>query len=1355
MKNKLLLPALFLAVYTCLLNAQSDLTSFERSRHTAQENKACHLQTDWFAETQKVNPNVFKAQAAYNRYFSDRPAEPSKVVSRFRQWVQLASLYMDEDGNAQQPPFSPMETTSQRQPPDNGNGFGSWNMIGPSKMSNEQCSNNNLITGGFCDRVYVNPYNTQHLFAGFSYGGLWVSHNQGDTWQLSDGNFPNGTNTYANRDYYYGEIAAHKLNPDLVLAATEAGLLKSKNGGTDWSLCPTLNRKATPNARPYFIALSTTDQNVMLSTFGRKLFRSTDGGTTWIVVFDNSAGGSNHFYTSQYNTGTPFGLNDRTYNFFGLEADFGTPGAFYLGAWNTANQACIYKSTDNGATFTLSTNLNQTLGTAWNSGTTLCLKTIPASPGKFFVYEQFAKNKPYYKLSQTGQLLSSNAINAYVEAFDVDWNNESILYQGEYSPDFITKSSDNGVSFGSPYAAGCNYLHADIRGISAVGNIVLVGNDGGIGLSKDAGMSIVGTGFEINSMDIWGFSSSPKSDIVLAGLDHNQTFVRSYEGVGGWRNIKGADAGVCTVNPHHDRWLYFDWAYGVNKGLLNGDGSVTEYGVAEDVHLGSLQFHPNVTFDIFGIKKSNANIVVHSVNNMSTATTFKNFGESVQLLRTSRTDAKVLYALTGNKKMQKTVNNGQSWSLVTPPTSVTGGQTNITAIEIGAHSDEIWAAYGNAQNTCKVAYSNDGGATWTNITSTDLPAVAVSAVAYQPGTNGGVYIAQITPNGTVLWYKNKVMTKWQQVGETLPMMGYITSGLFVVPAKGKIRFGSSRGAWEHDLFEASSVVAHIAAEKQLSKCSADGIRFLDASTYPPGTVTRAWSFPGGTPATSTEEQPRIQYFALGQYDVQLTITHQNGQSQTVSLPNFVTTARDQCAADAVAGRAIDTRGATSISVPLQTLPLKTNTLTFTCWVKPDNLQKSFSQILSVVGPQRLGLGFAFKNYVANTNLVVTYPGNNYPYWITSTLDLPIKKWSHLAMTYSPTSIKVYVDGNDPWEIAGNFPPVDFTSMPVTINGDIHNQGGDFKGEIEEVCVFDRVLTRQEIREKMHLIKIPANETGLALYYQFNQYVAESSTLYDALGTGHPATVATTAIQPSTAPVSSGQSFRIASVDIPGNYAFPNTGLSLDFSGAATLPKGEMVVSRLRGKPSGLPATNDSLSGDYWVVRHWGANAQTSALNKLVFNELNISGANSSGLKLYRRPANDFGATWSAALCNASAVVPGAGGTATFGQNCTIQTFGQFVLSSAGGFVGVEDLGFEGALGVSILPNPVTGGMAFNITSTSKNTVDYALINVLGQSLMSGHFSLSTALSTDRLAKGIYWLVFTGKEGKMVKKVIVE
>ena len=47
------------------------------------------------------------------------------------------------------------------------------------------------------------------------------------------------------------------------------------------------------------ITMANDNQSIMLSTFGRQVFRSADGGTTWNMVFDNSTGGSNHRFTSQ------------------------------------------------------------------------------------------------------------------------------------------------------------------------------------------------------------------------------------------------------------------------------------------------------------------------------------------------------------------------------------------------------------------------------------------------------------------------------------------------------------------------------------------------------------------------------------------------------------------------------------------------------------------------------------------------------------------------------------------------------------------------------------------------------------------------------------------------------------------------------------------------------------------------------------------------------------------------------------------------------------------------------------------------------------------------------------------------
>ena len=1825
---------------------QNKEEGYEEQEQANEKNEYAHAHSSWYYEMLKKRPNLNKAQTNFNKYFSNHPTECSRLKDRFETWQKQASLYKDKFGFGMPFPNSKRKAMARTSPPSVNGIFGTWNMIGPANMQRDQpCNNNNLVTGGYCDKVFVNPYNTQNLYAGFSYGGLWVSTNQGSTWQLTDGGFSNGTNTYANRDCYYGEIEAHKLNSSLVLAATEAGLLKSDNSGISWTLCPQLNRNVSASNRPYYVAMATDNQNIMLSTFGKKLFRSSDGGASWVVVFDNTAGGANHRFTNQYNTGTAFGLDERNFNFFGLEADFNNPDHFYLGVWNSSNQACIYESTNKGVSFSLLKNLNTLLLTNWDAATNLCLKTIPSSADKFFVYEQFAGAKPYYKFSATGSLLSASVINAYTEAFDIDWNNENTLYQGEYgkytTASGFQKSIDGGTTFSAPFSTAdgnCNYLHPDLRSVSAVGNIVLIGNDGGVGISTDGAANLTGTGFEINSMDIWGFASSPRSDICLAGLDHNQTFVRSNAADGGWKNIKGADAGVCSINPVDDHWLYYDWAYGVNKGYLNNDQTVTEYSVSTLPDLGSLQFHPNLIFNIFGIQKSNNNILLQSSDNMATASVFKDFGTKINAFRIAYQDAKTMYVLLNQATIQKSVDSGVTWVDITPSAAASSGQTNITAMDVGKTAGELWAAYGNAQNACKVLYSADGGATWTNITTPNLPAAAVASVAYQRGTNKGVYILTITSAGTIVFYKNNIMPQWQQVGSMLPMMGYLRGGLYIVPTMNKIRLGSSRGAWENDLYEPSQLIeAGIAVGKGTTECNTDSISYFDASAYGLAAVSFAWVFPGGSPAASTLMNPKVSYAAPGFYNATLTVTNQYGSNTktvtglvqytfnncctsapapwqltdigttakagtvcytpvdknfkitsygagtndpddaitflnqpldgdgqiiarvkdvssvynqhagimirntlspnsayaylnaldnrgvfdlwrnadgtgtnyhpvtafplpmwlrlqrkgntitsaysadgikwttynnyTISLgasvyaglivsgdgnssnmdsvsvgpiPPFICTGNsaDGCPAlDTVPGKAINfydyayfnlpvsvpatnsftitgwikpkgilgsqssilawdngyfylgqnndnqleyvwnagdasttwnsglfapadkwsfvamvihpdsavlylnnkkatnvaihdaaaiancfignsnpgsgfflgqmdelsfwkrslstneidslrhltrehlanpadakhdpalkayfqfndsstttsynlidssvftlgngankiqstapvgggisamlkvtaagnyTFGGTGVSlnfpasgtypngnvwvsklnqlpdqyphasivpnaywiinnygadsafsptvslqlnnsitvsaanaaapntfklykrlanadgyswggilnsassatdgspgsvifnpagissdgqlfinggtqapqadtiagkmldltpagnpvIALSPVPLNSNAFSVMMWVKPHGLQKVFSQILSSDAPNtRFGIGISFPGYVDNLNLVYTHTSIDYGQ--TGNVNLLADEWNHVALTYSPDSVSIYLNGGTPWTFAkaasntpAGFPPVDFSKAPITINADLHNQGGNYKGQIDEICFYNYPLSQQEIREKMFLTKKPVTENGLVGYYQFNQYNTATGILNDAMGNGNASTVSTTNITVSTAPVASGKSFRIADVNTPGTYNFPGTGVSLTFPGPI-VPNGEMVVSRLYSQPDSLPSGYSSINNHYWIIRNWGNNNSFDALTQIKFDTLNISAADAAApnvLKLIKRSSNEFLNNWSSPLCGAVTATAGANGSVGFDNACGNNSFSQFLITSTG------------------------------------------------------------------------------------------
>jgi PKD repeat protein len=70
-----------------------------------------------------------------------------------------------------------------------------------------------------------------------------------------------------------------------------------------------------------------------------------------------------------------------------------------------------------------------------------------------------------------------------------------------------------------------------------------------------------------------------------------------------------------------------------------------------------------------------------------------------------------------------------------------------------------------------------------------------------------------------------------------------------------------------------------------SVCPGQVVQFNDASINSPS--SHSWSFPGGTPETSTLPSPAVQYTVPGNYTVTLTVVTADGES-TATLNNFVT-----------------------------------------------------------------------------------------------------------------------------------------------------------------------------------------------------------------------------------------------------------------------------------------------------------------------------------------------------------------------------------------------------------------------------------------------------------------------------------
>ena len=79
-------------------------------------------------------------------------------------------------------------------------------------------------------------------------------------------------------------------------------------------------------------------------------------------------------------------------------------------------------------------------------------------------------------------------------------------------------------------------------------------------------------------------------------------------------------------------------------------------------------------------------------------------------------------------------------------------------------------------------------------------------------------------------------------------------------------------------------VISVDADKRIL-CGSGTVNFTDASG--PAPTGWDWTFEGGTPATSTDQNPTVTYNAAGTYDVTITVTNANG-STSLTLTDYIT-----------------------------------------------------------------------------------------------------------------------------------------------------------------------------------------------------------------------------------------------------------------------------------------------------------------------------------------------------------------------------------------------------------------------------------------------------------------------------------
>ncbi|MBL4561422.1 MAG: hypothetical protein JKX79_10610, partial [Labilibaculum sp.] len=745
---------------------------------------------------------------------------------------------------------------------------------------------------------------TNLVLIGAATAGIWHTSNNGESYTCVSGNVPEVE--------WVNEIVYSRKNPEVVYAGTDVGVVKSINGGLNWSYTNLRKHKPTKYGNLLWVDLSDTSSNIVYATTQEsdvyRLYKSTGGGDEWIQMYQTSK------------------------RIWDMRIKLDNPNVVYILEESSSTKWIDFKrSTDSGKSFTTINN-----GFPVNHETPAHrarLATTPANNDVVYIaigYNGGGKNDKisFFKSSNGGlsfgkkccgtssdPLVNANGTSDFLTgtahlaqltwnfAFTVSETDENFL---ACAANKLKVSTDGGVTWsydrsgiivtGKQYD---NYksnsahtgVHGDHHGLSVIGDKIWNSNDGGVYHSSDGGWTVVkdksnGLGIQ----ELWGFSQSFKNDIMAVGLNHNQICYRDDRIYGGWMGVNGADAMAANVNPIDDQFMYnHPWGHERVKRSLTGKKGhkMQKLGIELGyITLDNLEFHPHQYYTIYGSDYGDRNKtyrLTKSTDNALTWNVIKSFEtekSNAVAVKTSFANANYVYAVVEPNRVIKSINEGVTWAEVGPPASLLGDLRLWRLAVSDKNPEHLWVTVKGNQTTRKVLHSKDGGKSWSDF-SEGLPVYSIFSMIYQRGSDDILYVG----TGFGVYYRKNGMKSWKLYGEGMPACK--TAFMFINYAKGKLRVGTSRGIWETNLVELTPPKANITANRSVFNEENPVVKFADYSVVDKE-AKYYWSFPGGTPSTSIKERPVVTYSSENgkSFDVKLTVTDSRG-TDTQVLKDFI------------------------------------------------------------------------------------------------------------------------------------------------------------------------------------------------------------------------------------------------------------------------------------------------------------------------------------------------------------------------------------------------------------------------------------------------------------------------------------
>lgn len=1281
------------------------------------------------------NPNVRLVDSAYLAYYASHLFEKNTHTQNYKHWRRQVEPFLNAQGFVEWPTVEHLRQDEKRyrqllesNPPSRQPG--PWVNLGPFETYNQGSGQFEVSWQANVYSIDVADTGPNVVYCGTESGGVFRSLDKGQNWAHISGNTMMASVRI---------VRASPHDANTVYAGDGNRLYRSTDGGGSWDVLLDVNGLGVNG-----IAVSPTDEQQILVAGQLGLWRSEDGGEHWQQLFGNPV--------------------------YDIEFKPDNPQVLYLVRGNTAEKRCEFlKSEDGGqswevkdegwyfpadpaysglsdggaklAVSPLDPNL-VVAGLIGNSkdgddGYLGLWKSLDA--GESWILQGPHVGGPYEysggPVTHKNVMKNEGGGGPYQGFYDyvlaISPFNTSIVYIGGVS---LYRSSDGGQSFNviGGYQ-GNTWIHPDMQELTVSPDGVWLASDGGVDFSSDEFASVASRKNGITASEFWGFGSGWNDGLLVGGRYHNgNTALRPSFPDGEALRLGGGEAPTGYVNPGRGIAYFSDIdskevPESITGTVVNLPGlqlypSESYYAA----HSSELEFSP-ICYNHIYLGRDNKfwKSLDGGASFEALATFGTDEGRPILQFEISRSNPDVIYVYQRTSfygaVLWRTQDDGESWDVLSFPSGVNSQRAGVMALN-PEDENELWVGFSQNNNDgAKVFRSTDGGESWENLTTPVLDGHAIHAMMYQAGADGAVYIG----TDKAVFYRDNSMDDWQLYNEGLPMR---TNANLLRPyyREGKLRMATySNGIWESGLAVPSAPLAQPTVDKLVAGCSRDTFYFDDYSVLRHEGASWLWQFEPQPAYVSALDvrNPRVVFGAEGNYTVSLTVSQADGQSSSKTITDMVEV--QGCRVDTIPGLALQLQ-ADGDYATVEGIPINSNELTITAWVRPEGVQGEYTGIaMAGSGP---AAGFNFR-----PDMELGYHWPDGAWWWSSGLTVPADEWSYVALVVRPAGITVYLNGQSATH-SFSVPPVDFSGL-ATYLGSYRGWGGrNFKGLIDEVRFYNRALTTEEIRLHRHLVSDPDEDESLVAYFQFNE---AGGPAYNKLGNQHAILAGFAGRTLSTAPIGSGQSEQLQ-IHAPGTYTFGETGLSLAFDGSATLPGGPVVVSRLNVPPDVQPGEEVQPPSGYWILNNYGANEDWGPVQSLRLGGLPIPAVaegQPGAFALFQRGDNSEGDSWGNTLGLAEEVTPGpVSGALVFSAGNTLAHSGQLIVVQ-GGLVRTQNQLLPGKY--ILYPNPLRQGSGLYIQTDQPGAYTFELFDASGKAVCKTRISGQALLPLEGLPAGAY------------------